>query len=220
MQLTVELHFIYRIATVCQYEEAVGVRIPLLALVQNDQRTVQAAALLTRLVGVVVIDESSSARRLHVSDERIARLYQRRGPLRVAAEAVDAVVIALDLQAMPMHGCRRLQLIDDCNRDRLILREYDRRSGNVHLTLVVHLVAEGRTVFAGNRIVLLDTHANVATWRLLFRDWSVNHRAHHESTHADHVMRVVVRRFHFAERRMIHDVEREMTVEQPIAGVD
>src|SRR5689334_4087925 len=95
---------------------------------QHDQRTVQPRRHLDILVGVSVIDERSRALRGQAHDERITRSNWRCDHLVPPAPVSDAVVITLELDAMPMDRRRRLRFIDDGDLGRLALTQRESRA--------------------------------------------------------------------------------------------
>ena len=89
----------------------------------------QPGLLLPHFVGVRMVDERPGARRREPRLERIARRDRRRDAARMPGEAGDAVVVAIELDAVPVHRRRSVQLVHHGDAHRLAALEQDRRAG-------------------------------------------------------------------------------------------
>src|SRR5262249_59736670 len=70
----------------------------------DDKRTVEPAGQLQEVVPMRVVDERSRPRRCEPRDERLPRLDRWRHLGSRAAPAGHAIVIAVELDAMPVNG--------------------------------------------------------------------------------------------------------------------
>src|SRR5678810_792573 len=75
-----------------------------------------------------VVHERAGAGRGEARDERIAWRDGGRQLRRRAAPSTHAVVVALELHAMPVYRCRFLERVDNRDRHGLALIEIERRA--------------------------------------------------------------------------------------------
>ena len=99
---------------------------------EDEHGAVQARRQLPPVVQVRVIHERAGTRRRETDDERRAGLDERRHAEPRAAEAVHAVVVAVELHAVPVNGRRFRQSIHQRDLDRLAALQNERRPGNRH----------------------------------------------------------------------------------------
>ena len=98
--------------------------------VRHDERAVQTRRQLTEVVQVRVVDERARARRREADDEACRPARSSASTLLAdAAPAVHAVVVALELDAVPVNGRRLGETIDERDLDRLVAPQHDRGPG-------------------------------------------------------------------------------------------
>src|SRR5690349_25029334 len=103
------------------HHHLVGFGVEGLARSKHDERTVEPGDQLKKVVPVRVVHECSCPRRRKPSDEGLPWLDPWRHLLAHAAPDGHAIVVAVELYAMPVNGGWLPQLIDDGDLDRLML---------------------------------------------------------------------------------------------------
>ena len=95
---------------------------------QHQERAVKSAGELALVVPVRVVDERSRPGGRDIRDERFSRLDRRRPVLCGAIPSRDTIVIAVDLDSVPVNGRRVVQLVDDLDFNWLPPRKDDWRA--------------------------------------------------------------------------------------------
>jgi len=149
-------------------------------------------------VQVGVVDERARARRREPHDERAIRFDQWRQPLTIAAPPVHAVVVAVELDAVPVQGSRFSQAIDHGDLDRVSAPQDDRRAGcggdtrcrNRRNAVAAQRESEGRL---GRRQIARHDERQLSCCLIVFPNGSRTRRRHHRHAqdHSGHAASVV-----------------------------
>jgi anti-sigma-K factor RskA len=116
-------------AAAADHDDVIDGWVEPLTRLEDEHRAVKTGRQLPAVVKVRVVHERAGARRRESHDEAFSGLDERRQTLARAAPAVDAVVVAFQLHAVPVdRGCFR-QPVDESNLHWLSAMEDERRSG-------------------------------------------------------------------------------------------